>query len=68
MVICDNCGTDAPLGGILVDVMKHIDQNNDTPQKWFLGAYGEPERNRNADSSARSWSLVFTYCYLNDKF
>lgn len=36
MVICDNCGTNAPLGGILVDVMKHIDQTNDIPQKWCL--------------------------------
>ncbi|HZD36087.1 MAG TPA: hypothetical protein VE130_12855 [Nitrososphaeraceae archaeon] len=36
MAQCDNCGTSTPLGGILVDVMKHMSERGDIPQKWCL--------------------------------
>ena len=36
MAECDSCGTQTPLGGILVDVMKHMNEREDIPQKWCL--------------------------------
>jgi hypothetical protein len=46
MIKCDNCQTEAPLGGILVDVMKHMDQVNSIPQKWCLVCIRGTERER----------------------
>lgn len=36
MAKCDSCQTEAPYGGILVDVTKHIQEREDIPQKWCL--------------------------------
>jgi hypothetical protein len=36
MAECDSCGTPTPLRGILVDVMKHMNEHEDIPQKWCL--------------------------------
>ena len=36
MAECDSCGTPTPLRGILVDVMKHMNEHEYIPQKWCL--------------------------------
>jgi hypothetical protein len=54
MAQCGNCGTPTPVRGILVDVMKHMDEHEDLPQKWCLNCIRGTKEERREQRSVNA--------------